>query len=310
MLNRNDFEKLRNEIVLNSLYLSDYTNSFNIDKDKVCDFFNSAIEFINDDYKAIHNKDIDACDIDIDSLYNYYLMFVDDPLKPDKKYFAKQLLNDDNYIFFENLKDDINENYSNEIFICWDHGGINNALIDTLKSSILNASDYEITYYYKNNLVAYIIDALKQYKKLNVKKAINIAKNLNKIWNKEIDRNDFICSVLKEMFNAQYLHRVIRGCCQGDYADIYYNSDTVNYDFIEYIEGVVFNTGFIIEVHDSDNIPTSADDISGYIDYIVYNGGLSFKECVAKNIGCKQDELVLYEIQDTYTITKVNYIEK
>ena len=225
-------------------------------------------------------------------------------------YYAKQLLNDDNYIFFENLKDDINENYSDEIFICWDQGGINNALIDTLKKSIIDASDYEITYYYKNNLIAYIIDTLKQYKKLNVKKAINIAKKLKKCWDHDISKNDFITSVLTDMFNAQYLHRVIRGCCQSDYADIYYNSDTVNYDFIDYIEGVVFNTGYVIEVHDSENIPTSADDISGYTDYIIYNGGSSFKECVAKNIGCEPDELVLYEIKDTYAVTKINYIEK
>lgn len=39
--------KLRKEIVLNSLYLHDYENSFNIDENIVCSFFDGYMEELN-----------------------------------------------------------------------------------------------------------------------------------------------------------------------------------------------------------------------------------------------------------------------
>lgn len=40
--------KLRNEIVLNSLFLSSYTNSFGISKNVVYDFFESYMEYLRE----------------------------------------------------------------------------------------------------------------------------------------------------------------------------------------------------------------------------------------------------------------------
>jgi len=45
---REDLQQLRNEIVLNSLYVSDYNNSFGISANSVCDFFDSFMSFIDD----------------------------------------------------------------------------------------------------------------------------------------------------------------------------------------------------------------------------------------------------------------------
>ncbi len=45
---KEDLQNLRNEIVLNSLFVSDYNNSFGISAKSVCDFFDSYMDFIDE----------------------------------------------------------------------------------------------------------------------------------------------------------------------------------------------------------------------------------------------------------------------
>ena len=45
---KEDLQSLRNEIVLNSLFVSDYNNSFGISAKSVCDFFDSYMEFLSE----------------------------------------------------------------------------------------------------------------------------------------------------------------------------------------------------------------------------------------------------------------------
>ena len=75
----NNFKKLKNEIVLNSLFLDDYDNSFYITPESVQSFFDSAIESISDDYDG----DIDIYDITTKMLYDYYMTLEYDPLTSD-----------------------------------------------------------------------------------------------------------------------------------------------------------------------------------------------------------------------------------
>lgn len=79
-MNKKDFYKLRNEITLNSLFLKDYNNSFYIKEKSVCEFFDSAIKYINDCYKEKHGCDIDIFKIKISMLYDYYKYLEFDPL--------------------------------------------------------------------------------------------------------------------------------------------------------------------------------------------------------------------------------------
>ena len=99
-MTKQELQQLRNEITLNSLYTSDYNNSFNIDPRQVQDFFDSYLE--NCEYIPNDNGDM-LCDMDlsytdyydtlftiannIDNLYDYYLSFEEDPLS--QKYFEK-----------------------------------------------------------------------------------------------------------------------------------------------------------------------------------------------------------------------------
>lgn len=71
---RKELEKLRSEIILDSLYTDDYTNSFNIDEELLQDFFDGYSNYLNelkeDPEGANPTDDFD----NIDNLENWYLM--------------------------------------------------------------------------------------------------------------------------------------------------------------------------------------------------------------------------------------------
>jgi len=78
-LTREQLLELRKQVVLNSLYISDYENSFGIDPNKVCLFFDSYMEYLNElldesgyEYKANNYFDeIFKLDND-DNLIDYF----------------------------------------------------------------------------------------------------------------------------------------------------------------------------------------------------------------------------------------------
>ena len=92
MLTKNQLKQLRNEIVLNSVFLKDYDNSFYITHKRCIDFFDSYIEDLCDQYNNIDFIDIlDRYD-NIDNLYNYYMGIGCDALIRDD-YIAYYALN-------------------------------------------------------------------------------------------------------------------------------------------------------------------------------------------------------------------------
>ena len=64
-MTRQELQQLRNEITLNSLYTSDYENSFNIDPRQVQDFFDGYLDYC-ETIPANDNGDL-LCDI-VDTL--------------------------------------------------------------------------------------------------------------------------------------------------------------------------------------------------------------------------------------------------
>lgn len=109
-MTKQELQQLRNEITLNSLYTSDYNNSFNIDAKQVQDFFDSYLE----DCETIPNDNGDLlCDLvgiisdddyydtlftianNIDNLYNFYCTYEEDPLSQEyfEKYYQNRLTN-------------------------------------------------------------------------------------------------------------------------------------------------------------------------------------------------------------------------
>ena len=99
-MTKQELQQLRNEITLNSLYTSDYDNSFNIDPQQVQDFFDGYLAYCetipNDNGDLLCDMDLSYADYydtlftianNIDNLYDYYISFEEDPLS--QKYFEK-----------------------------------------------------------------------------------------------------------------------------------------------------------------------------------------------------------------------------
>lgn len=99
MLTQTELQKLRGQIVLNSLYISDYHNNLRINKHKVYDFFEGYVsylgELIEEDYPNAKDNDwwglMKDYDI-IDNLWNWYCMFDEDPLPRDSMWVCEHCL--------------------------------------------------------------------------------------------------------------------------------------------------------------------------------------------------------------------------
>ena len=71
---------LRKEITLNSLFIKDYNNSFGINPEEVCNFFNGYVEYLYEIAEENLHSDYDFFEIveayDTDNnLLNYWLYF-------------------------------------------------------------------------------------------------------------------------------------------------------------------------------------------------------------------------------------------
>ena len=94
-MTKQELQQLRNEITLNSLYTSDYNNSFNIDPRQVQDFFDSWLEccylddeeYLSEFDNNQYYDELFKIANNIDTLYDYYISFDEDPLS--QKYFEK-----------------------------------------------------------------------------------------------------------------------------------------------------------------------------------------------------------------------------
>lgn len=92
MLNRDELQRLRNQICLNSLYIHDYENNMGIDA-KVCsDFFDGFMSYISELFYEDHPNATDKHYWDeiwnydtIENLENWYGCFEEDPLPITKK---------------------------------------------------------------------------------------------------------------------------------------------------------------------------------------------------------------------------------
>ena len=95
-MTKQELQKLRQQITLNSLFTSDYTNTHNIDPRQVQDFFDSWLEYCSEDIETTNDNDLFEKANNIDNLYDYYIyMFEEDPLSKEffEKYYQNCLTN-------------------------------------------------------------------------------------------------------------------------------------------------------------------------------------------------------------------------
>ena len=106
-------------------------------------------------------------------------------------------------------------------------------------------------------------------------------------------QGDAACRLLTLWTGKKHVWRAIRGCCQGDYAEIYFptsgNGDKDD-KYAEMISAYYFGSGCEIEIHDEKTEPEEADDVSGFWDYIPipYPNEEEIKEYLAKYYGDKE----------------------
>lgn len=88
MLTKRQLKQLRNEIVLNSLFYKDYSNSLYIKEKTACDFFDGYVEYLLEIAQENNIKTDSILDIiylydNINNLWNYYNLIEGDALPRD-----------------------------------------------------------------------------------------------------------------------------------------------------------------------------------------------------------------------------------
>lgn len=105
-----------------------------------------------------------------------------------------------------------------------------------------------------------------------------------------------ILSIIK---GKKYEIRPIRGCSQGDYADLYV-AEELPREVSKDIEAIYFGTGTEIVIDDSEKEIVDPKDISGYAIYTSKYNEDDLKEEIADYAGCKTEDVVLW-VHDGYT---------
>lgn len=125
------------------------------------------------------------------------------------------------------------------------------------------------------------------------------------------DDDEIILSALRLLTGKKWNTCGIHGCCQSDWQDIYYPVDEWDIKAIECFESEYFNLGSEWEIHDSDIVLESVDDISGYCVYCYSWDEYEIQAEIANIVGCNPDDVILCKygeetIFDTVELEKVS----
>lgn len=119
---------------------------------------------------------------------------------------------------------------------------------------------------------------------------------------------EVILKALELMTGHEWKSGTIRGCCQGDWQDVYYRVDRWNDKSLEAFETEYFNTGSEWMIHDEDEEPEDPEDISGFTCYCVSWNKDGIREEIASAAGCKPEDVVMYAWDGTYSVNKYRIV--
>ena len=109
------------------------------------------------------------------------------------------------------------------------------------------------------------------------------------------EENRIICAVLSLVTRKEYDYTTIRGCCQGEWNEVFYPVDKYSIEDIRTFETYYFNTGSEWIIHDSNEEPENPEDIEGYSMYCVT---YDVRKEIAESEGVKPEDVVLYEYHE------------
>ena len=242
-----------------------------------------------------------------------------------KKYIAFESENIDG-VYSDFLIEDIenNDTLKNGVFIGMnkDFNDINFDIVNCVYNSVINYSGYDLSVYYKNNLANLIIDAIKPYKKISLKQALEIAIIVNDYNHIDrYDKCDAISKILGVIYCSKFDYAILRGCVQSDWLYCFYNTQTITNEKLAYIESVIFNTGIEIIVSSTPIEIDTESDIDDIKDMIlcecnfdnIYTqiwGIDERKQYIANLLHCDINDIIYYAIDDAKTISYIKYTYK
>ena len=207
---------------------------------------------------------------------------------------------------FEYLVYDIREDDGNEVII---DGGReftnvdNKGYLEAIKKLIEEYDTYLYDYYYKGSIKAFLEDMLPKKengKRLSPKEIAFLKQTLD-----NDDKECAICDCLYVITGKIYKCRGLRGCCQGDYVDAYYPVEDGITEYLDYVEAWYFGTGTEVMVHEEDNEPKTAEEVSGWTFYTASWKTSDLKAEIKEQCGYKRDddiEVILWLYDKTRTI--------
>lgn len=111
------------------------------------------------------------------------------------------------------------------------------------------------------------------------------------------DDKEIIARVLSLVTGQPWQWSIIRGCCQGDWQEVFYPVNEWGREALAAFEVEYFNTGSEWIIHDEENAPEGPEDISGYSCYIVASTEEGIRKELAEMAGCVPSDLVMWAFE-------------
>lgn len=202
---------------------------------------------------------------------------------------------------------DIEDDEGNEVII---DGGREFKDVDSkgylkaIKQIIKEYNSYLYDCYYHESIMEMLNDMLPKKengKRLSPKEASEIKNALDE--DKDVRT---IITCLSIITSKEFKMMPLRGYCQGDYVEAYYPLEPRIHKYLEYVEAWYFGTGIEIMVHEEENEPKKAEEVSGWTFYTSSWKTDDLKAEIKENCGYKRDddnvEVVLWLYDKTRTI--------
>lgn len=117
---------------------------------------------------------------------------------------------------------------------------------------------------------------------------------------KAADSDDVIKKAMHLLTGHQWCKDMIRGCCQSDWQEVYYDTEYWSRQDLKVFEVEYFNMGTEWIIHDEIEEPECAEDIRGFSAYCISWGNDGIRKELADIAGVEVSDMVLFA-HDGYT---------
>ena len=116
------------------------------------------------------------------------------------------------------------------------------------------------------------------------------------------EEDQILVDVLSIVTGEEWDCKEIRGCCQGEWNNVYYPVEKWTEESLEAFETMYFNTGSEWVIHDEETEPESPEDISGYSVYCISWNDEGIKKELAEAAGVEPEEIIMYAYDHSVSV--------